>query len=91
MDLGKWGNVVRMLALDCSEEEIREACPLPEVDEDADAMVLAKKILYRAVNGELDIDDNERIKAAQMILRLGPAKSASENTTINITTGVPRE
>jgi hypothetical protein len=92
MDMKAWGNVVRMLALDCSEDEIRDACPLPENEDEDDAMTLAKKLLYRAVKGEMDLDDKGRFAAAQMIIRLKVGKTdESGNTTINVNTGVPRE
>ena len=92
MDMVKWGNVVRMLALDCSEEEIRDACPLPENEDEDDAMSLARKLLYRAVKGELDIDDKAMFAAAQMVIRLKLGKTdETGNTTINVNTGVTRD
>lgn len=87
IDLKVWMPVIRMLALECSEEEIKEACAIPETEDD-DCIELAKKVLKDAVRGVLEIDDAERVRAANMILRMGVTKVT--DNVINIMTGVPR-
>lgn len=88
IDLKLWMPIIRGLALDCSDEEIKDMCPLPILDDEDDCIEMAKKVLKDAVRGNLEIDDNERVKAANMILRMKVTK-ISDNI-INVDTGVPR-
>lgn len=89
IDLKTWFPLIRMLALESNEEEIKDACPLPERGGDDDAIEMARQVLLEAVRGELEIDDVERVRAANMILRMKSTK-ISDNV-INVTTGVPRD
>ena len=88
VDLGKWLPLMRLLALECTADEIKAACPLPSA-EDADDLDAARQVLRRAVAGTLEITDNDRVKAALALIKLGP--KGSSDTTIQVVTGVPRE
>lgn len=88
MDVNKWLPLMRLMALECTADELKAACRLPTA-QDEDDLDTARMVLRRAVAGTLEITDNDRVKAALALIKLGP--KGSTDTTIKVVTGVPRE